>query len=142
MDDKTTQRFPPPGLYRNDDEEIDLADIWRALAAGRAVIGVITSACTAAAVAVAFLMTPVYRAETLLAPVESSDKSASPILQFGALEGFCRYRTGRRQRRRFGRGAGHAHFARLYRCLHQGRETHACPVRRSLGCRGQGVEEG
>ncbi|MBK8161610.1 MAG: hypothetical protein IPK65_00210 [Gammaproteobacteria bacterium] len=89
MDDKTSQRFPPPGLYRNDDEEIDLADIWRALAAGRAVIGAITSVCIAAAVAVAFLMAPVYRAETLLAPVESSDKSASPILQFGALEGFA-----------------------------------------------------
>jgi uncharacterized protein involved in exopolysaccharide biosynthesis len=89
MDDKTSQRFPPPGLYRNDDEEIDLADIWRVLAAGRAVIGAITSVCIAAAVAVAFLMTPVYRAETLLAPVESSDKSASPILQFGALEGFA-----------------------------------------------------
>lgn len=89
MDDKTSQRYPAPGLYRNDDEEIDLADVWRVLAAGRTVIAAITSACTAAAVAGAFLMTPVYRAETLLAPVESSDKSASPILQFGALEGFA-----------------------------------------------------
>ncbi|MBK8162843.1 MAG: hypothetical protein IPK65_06790 [Gammaproteobacteria bacterium] len=104
-------------------------------------IGAITSVCIAAAVAVAFLMTPVYRAETLLAPVESSDKSASPILQFGALEGFAGIgwaaAAAAIRRRRWLR-----HRAFLPPMPSSGRETHACPVRRSLGCRAQGWKEG
>lgn len=86
MDDKTRQRYPAPNLYREEDEEIDLADVWRTLVAGRTLIAVLTVLCVAAATAFAFLATPVYRAETLLVPVENSDKTTSPLLQLGALE--------------------------------------------------------
>ncbi len=86
MDDKTRQRYPAPNFYREEDEEIDLADVWRTLVAGRALIAVLTVLSVAAAAAFAFLATPVYRAETLLVPVENSDKTTSPLLQLGALE--------------------------------------------------------
>lgn len=86
MDDKTRQRYPAPNFYREEDEEIDLVDVWRTLVAGRTLIAALTLLSVAAAAAFAFLATPVYRAETLLVPVESSDKTTSPLLQLGALE--------------------------------------------------------
>lgn len=89
MDDKRTPGYPAPGPYPEVGDEIDLADVWRTLVAGRTLIFAVTAASAALALAVAFLLPPVYRAETLLAPVENSDKTASPLLQFGALEGFA-----------------------------------------------------
>ncbi|MBK9132759.1 MAG: hypothetical protein IPM20_14170 [Gammaproteobacteria bacterium] len=86
MDDKTRQRYPAPNFYREEDEEVDLVDVWRTLVAGRTLIAVLTFLSVAAVAAFAFLATPVYRAETLLVPVENSDKTTSPLLQLGALE--------------------------------------------------------
>lgn len=86
MDDKTRQSYPAPNFTREEDEEIDLVDVWRTLVAGRTLIAVLTLLSVAAAAAFAFLATPVYRAETLLVPVENSDKTTTPLLQLGALE--------------------------------------------------------
>lgn len=94
MDDKTRQRYPAPNFYREEDEEIDLVDVWRALIAGRTLIAVLTLLSVAAVAAFAFLATPVYRAETLLVPVENSDKTTSPLLQLGALESLAGIGTG------------------------------------------------
>ncbi|MCC6301247.1 MAG: hypothetical protein IT489_00420 [Gammaproteobacteria bacterium] len=90
MDDKTRlSSYPAPGFRPGEEEEIDLADVWRTLVAGRALIGLVTLLCVGAAAAFAFLSTPLYRAETLLVPVENTDKAASPLLQLGALESFA-----------------------------------------------------
>lgn len=71
------------------DDEIDLTEVWRAFVAGRWLIMGLTLASTALALAAAFLLPPVYRAETLLSPVERAEKAANPLLQLGALEGFA-----------------------------------------------------
>lgn len=88
MDARRQPEPLPPGLHRGDEEEIDLADVWRVLVAGWRPIALVTLACAALALAAALLLPPVYRAETLLAPVENSDKSTGPLLSFGVLEGF------------------------------------------------------
>jgi uncharacterized protein involved in exopolysaccharide biosynthesis len=89
MDDRRIQGHPAHGYHRDPDDEIDLAEVWRALIAGRRLILAVTAASTALALALALLLPPVYRAETLLSPVERAEKASSPLLQFGALEGFA-----------------------------------------------------
>lgn len=90
MDDKRYQGFSAPDPYRGvEEEEINLADLWRALVGHRELIALITAACAAVALAVALMTTPVYRAETLLSPVGSTDKAVNPLLQLGGLEGLA-----------------------------------------------------
>ncbi len=86
MDDKTRQRYPAPNVYRDEDDEIDLVDVWRTLVAGRVLIAAVTLVCVAATAAFAFLATPIFRAETLLVPVENTEKAGGSLLQLGALE--------------------------------------------------------
>ena len=61
--------MPPYGYYpmpyNPAEDEIDLLEYWRILAARKWLIVLITVLFTAAAVAVALLMTPIYRAEVL-----------------------------------------------------------------------------
>lgn len=86
MDDKRSQTYAE--LDPRDDDELDLADLWHTLVEYRKLIAIITVASTAIAGVLAFMMTPVYRAETLLSPVENADKATNPLLQFGGLESF------------------------------------------------------
>lgn len=64
--------YPPP----SEDDEINLLDLWRALARYKLMIIVITLLATAAAVTVALMTTPIYRAEVLLAPVSDDEQGA------------------------------------------------------------------
>jgi uncharacterized protein involved in exopolysaccharide biosynthesis len=61
--------YPPPWAYYPPEEEIDLREYWKLMVENRKLIGIIAGACTVLALILAFLMTPIYRAETLLAPV-------------------------------------------------------------------------
>jgi uncharacterized protein involved in exopolysaccharide biosynthesis len=92
MDDRRSQNYAQ--FDPCDDDEIDLVDLWSTLVGYRKLIGIVTAAGIAIALAVAFLMTPVYRAETLLSPVENTDKAANPLLQFGGLESFVGINVG------------------------------------------------
>jgi uncharacterized protein involved in exopolysaccharide biosynthesis len=77
--------YPPPWAYYPPEDEIDLGEYWKLMVKNRKLIGIITGACTLIALIVAFLMTPIYRAETLLAPVsyEKSGGLAALAGQFG-----------------------------------------------------------
>lgn len=79
--------YPYPSSYPIDDDEIDLRELWEAVVEHRALVAAITSVSTAIAVAVALLLTPVFRAEVLLAPVASESKAGLAGLagQFGDL---------------------------------------------------------
>jgi uncharacterized protein involved in exopolysaccharide biosynthesis len=71
-----------------DDDEISLFDIWRILRRHRSVVLGVTLVAALAAGAAALLMTPVYRAEVLLAPVTDLDDNqhfATPMGDFGSL---------------------------------------------------------
>jgi len=74
---------PPPVA---EDDEINLMDYWRTLMRFKWMIVLITFLSGAGAIAVAFNMPPVYRAEALLAPA-GEDKNAASALsgQFGGL---------------------------------------------------------
>jgi LPS O-antigen subunit length determinant protein (WzzB/FepE family) len=93
MDDKRSQTYAELDPRDDDDDELDLADLWHTLVEYRKLIGIITAASTAIAAILAFTMTPVYRAETLLSPVDNSDK-ANSLLQFGGLESFVGINVG------------------------------------------------
>lgn len=69
------------------EEPINWREYWRALVEHKKLIGIITAASTVLATATAFLMTPVYRAEVLLAPAseERADSLSSLASQFGDL---------------------------------------------------------
>ncbi len=73
--------------YAPEDEEINLLDYWRVLTRYKWMIIMITLLATAAATAVALLMTPIYRAEVLLAPVSGEEQSGMAALagQLGGL---------------------------------------------------------
>jgi uncharacterized protein involved in exopolysaccharide biosynthesis len=77
--------YPPPWAYYPPEEEIDLREYWRLMVDNRKLIGIITGACTVLALVAAFVMTPIYRAETLLAPVSDEKTSGLSALagQFG-----------------------------------------------------------
>ena len=79
-------RHPSPP-YQIEDEGVSVLDFLRMLAKFKAVIISITLFVTIAAVAVAFLMTPIYRAEVLLAPVSDEQQSSMSAIasQFGGL---------------------------------------------------------
>lgn len=69
--------YPP-----NQDEEIDLREYWRVLVDHKKLIALITGVATATALAIALLLTPIFRAEVLLAPA-AQDKAGG----LGALAG-------------------------------------------------------
>lgn len=75
----------PPNDYAED--EIDLRELWRALLRQKWLIMAIALTATMIAVAVALLMKPVYRVETLLAPAESGQSGGLSSLtgQFGGI---------------------------------------------------------
>lgn len=74
---------PPPQV----DDKIDLAELFRVLLDHKALILAITLISTSLATAAAFIMTPIYRVEVLLAPVieEKGGALASLAGQFGGL---------------------------------------------------------
>ncbi len=74
---------PPPPV---EDDEINLMDYWRTLMQFKWMIILITFLSGATAIAVAINMTPIYRAEVLMAPA-GDDKNAASALsgQFGGL---------------------------------------------------------
>jgi len=69
------------------EEPINWREYWQVLVEHRKLIGIITAASTLLAMATAFLMTPIYRAEVLLAPVseERAGSLSSLAGQFGDL---------------------------------------------------------
>ena len=78
--------YPPPqGMYM--EEPINWSEYWKVLVEHRKLIGIITAASTLLATATAFLLTPIYRAEVLLAPVseERAGSLSSLAGQFGDL---------------------------------------------------------
>jgi uncharacterized protein involved in exopolysaccharide biosynthesis len=66
--------YPPPFVVYPPEEPINWGEYWQMLVKNRKLIGIITAASTLIALLIAFLLTPIYRAEVLLAPV-SEDKS-------------------------------------------------------------------
>ena len=78
---------PVPAYYYPPEEEIDFMELWQVLVENKQLIAKITGACTAIALAVALLTTPIYRAETLLAPVSEEQVSGLAALagQFSGL---------------------------------------------------------
>ncbi len=66
--------YPPPWAYYPPEDEIDLREYWKLLVQNRKLIGIVTGICTLLALITSLVMTPIYRAETLLAPV-SDDKT-------------------------------------------------------------------
>ncbi len=76
--------YPP---YQIEEDEINLLDYWRVLVRYKVMIISITLLATVVAVAVAFLMTPIYRAEVLLAPVSDDQQNSMSAIasQFGGL---------------------------------------------------------
>jgi len=87
MENSTIVPQPYPIYVYPEKDEIDLREIWKLLFDNRLLLGKITGVCTLFAVILAFSITPVYRAETLLAPVEQdkSNSLAAIVGQFGGL---------------------------------------------------------
>ncbi len=84
----TGARVPEDGfairLYPVDDgAQLRLADVWAIIADSYGLILALAVGVAAAAIAASFLITPVYRAQVLLAPV-SSDRSASGLASFAS----------------------------------------------------------
>ena len=75
--------YPQP----SEDDELNLLDLWRVLVRYKLMIIVITSLATAIAVTVALTMTPIYRAEVLLAPVSDDEQGSMGAIasQFGGI---------------------------------------------------------
>lgn len=57
------------GVRQPNSNEVSLSEIWRLLKAARLQVIIVTVLCTVIAVAISFLITPVYKAEVLLLPV-------------------------------------------------------------------------
>ena len=81
---------PPPGYYPPyylEEEEFNLLDSWRVLVRYKVMILLIVALSTAAAVVIALISPPVYRAEVLLAPAakEKGNRMSSIASQFGGM---------------------------------------------------------
>ncbi len=76
--------YPYPPVQ---DDEIDLREIWQVLVDNKKLIAIITGGITALAIVFALLLTPIYRAEVLLAPATSEKSGGLSALagQFGDL---------------------------------------------------------
>ena len=72
-----------------EEDDISLLDYWRVLVKHKWLIVAITFICTAAATAAAFLMTPIYRAEVLLAPVSEQGSQGRLSALAGQLGGLA-----------------------------------------------------
>ena len=79
--------FPPPYIVYREEESIDLSAYWRLVFSQRKWVAIVTAVATLIATAMALLLTPVYRAEVLLAPVEQEKNEGLGALanQFGDL---------------------------------------------------------
>lgn len=77
----------PPYVVYPEEQPINWREYWNILVEHRKLIGMITSASTLVALIAAFLITPVYRAEALLAPVSQEKSGGLSALagQFGDL---------------------------------------------------------
>ncbi len=77
---------PSAGVWAKNDE-VDLREYWDVVTQYKVLIGIVTGVTTTVALAAAFLMTPIYRAETLLAPATSEKSGGLSALatQFGDL---------------------------------------------------------
>ncbi len=73
----------PPIYQHYPEDEIDLVEYWQVLVQYKKLILLLTLTSTLLALLAAFLMTPVYRAEVLLAPV-SHDEDDSKLSLLGA----------------------------------------------------------
>src|SRR3569623_1811084 len=87
---------PPPAYvpYQAQDEEINLLDYWRVLTRYKVMNIVVTLLAPAAGIAIANTMTPVNRAEVMLAPVSEEEHGglsalASQIAGIASLAGIC-----------------------------------------------------
>lgn len=69
--------IPYPTVPQSTVTEISLAELWSVLKTSRARIALITVGSIVIAVAVAFLLPPIYRAEVLLAPVSDDQSGAA-----------------------------------------------------------------
>lgn len=76
--------YPP---YQIEEDTISLLDYWRVLVRYKVMIIVITVLATAGGIAAAYMMTPIYRAEVLLAPVSEDEQGAMGAIasQFGGI---------------------------------------------------------
>lgn len=79
--------YPYAFPYVVEDEEIDLREYWQVLVRYKKLISAITSVTTAIALLIALVLTPIFRAEVLLAPVSNEPKPGLGGLagQFGDL---------------------------------------------------------
>jgi len=80
--------YYPPYPPAEAEDEIDLVELWRNLARHKWLIFLTTLLVTALAATAAFVMTPVYRAEVLMAPVspeEETGRLAQLADRFGGL---------------------------------------------------------
>jgi uncharacterized protein involved in exopolysaccharide biosynthesis len=77
--------YPPPWANYPPEDEIDLREYWKLMVENRKLIGLVTGACTLVALIVSLLITPIYRAEVLLAPAADEKTSGLSALagQFG-----------------------------------------------------------
>jgi uncharacterized protein involved in exopolysaccharide biosynthesis len=69
-------RTAPVAMLHEYEDDVSLADFFGVLHRGWRLIAVVTFLCTAAMTLAAFLITPVYRAEVLLAPVTDEQSGA------------------------------------------------------------------
>ena len=78
--------YPVPVVYQPE-EPIDWSRYWRIIVERKKLIAAITAASTLIATAIAFWITPTYRAEVLLAPVEANNAQGLNAFagQFGDL---------------------------------------------------------
>jgi len=84
--------------YAVGENEISLFDIWRILVRYKWMILAVTAFCTLASLLFALLMTPLYRAEVLIAPVterDSSSRLAAQLDEFGGLAALAGINTER-----------------------------------------------
>jgi len=85
----TSSSFPPHNYrpHHIAEDEISLLDLWHVIVRYKTMVIGITLVATFSATAIAFLMTPIYRAETLLAPVSDEEQTAMSAMvgQFGGL---------------------------------------------------------
>lgn len=69
--------------------DITISSVVSALRLHLVLIGIVVIACSAAAAAIAFLMTPIYRSEVVMAPVQSSQTAGSMLSIAGQLSGLA-----------------------------------------------------